>query len=249
MKPTKAIMLTFVIITTLFGCSHTPTLSEDNRYSDNFSNPKVADTIFISPIQVNYKGLDDGEKIVRQEMSRQLNAAGWDVATMRMGNYLDIFYGINDSIDGLYSPATGRIVPEKYEYALTEFVKTINDTQEHAVTLVPSFELKTATLKGRAATWDGVRRKHISDLPGTDTTSWSGHTRGLSMKIMAFSADGTSLFTSYGGLVLPFQAALKDGDARMEIRENLFEEKENIAAGVRSALLPLLGETQQTDYQ
>lgn len=218
------------------GCSNNLAISEDNAYSDKYAGIE-AGRLFIAPVRLHYNGLESGGDKVIKEMAKQLKNCGWDVATMSQENYQSVWSEITRSIDGIYSPSTGQLVTEKYQYALRELVESINDGEGFSAALIPRIVLKRAEIKGGIAHWDGVKRKKItSNLPGAAWTSWSGSTRGLSLEVMAFDSESAWLFTNYGGLVLPFHTTIRDGKPANEIRDKIFDDDLDIESGVGVAL-------------
>ena len=105
--------------------------------------------------------------------------------------------------------------------------------------MFPSFVLKQAKSKGKYAHWNGVKRKKIVEGFFSNEISWSGTTRGLSLELIAFNASGEWLFTSYGGLLLPYYTKIKNSKPIVKLRDHMFEELDNIESGVKIALFPI----------
>lgn len=232
-------IFSLVLFVLFSGCASKPNSSAHytNAYSYDGLNRET--TLFIAPIMSTFKDLDKGEKIVLEEIAQQLDSAGWKIVTMGKTNYSDLFDWHAESIGGLYSWATGEIDVDKFEYVLAKVAESISQSGDYEAIVIPTITLRTAELKGRYAFWDGVKRKKITDHRYSNM-SWSGNTRGLSIELSTYSPEGYWLFTSYGGLTLPYHTIRKDGKDVNAKRENIFDNESDIRSGVNVALTPIL---------
>ncbi len=235
----KNTILIFVF-SSLFGCSTSPHVSVDNAYSKAFKGVIKENPILLLPVKMAIKEFNKADAIVSESVVRQLEFHGWSVVTLNRAVYDQKWSEIVKEIGGIYSPATGRLNTDKYYDAIVKFTKIISREKIYSAILFPSFELKKAELKGKHAYWDGVRRKKIVKGTSDENMRWSGNTRGLSLKIWAFDSAGEWLFTSYGGLVLPFYTSMYNSREESKLRLDMFDNSKNIESGVNVALLPII---------
>ncbi len=106
--------------------------------------------------------------------------------------------------------------------------------------IFPAFVIKRAELKGQYAHWDGVKRKKVTKGGYTADHRWSGQTSALSLELFVFDGKSQWLFTSYGGLALPFYTDMKTTKLESKFRKDLFKNEKHIQSGVHTALLPIL---------
>lgn len=88
---------------------------------------------------------------------------------------------------------------------------------------------------GRALIWDGVRRRDRT----AGQISWSGTTQAASLEVAVHSADGTRVFSGYGGLDLVYQFNLQE--KIMEVRPILLQDEQHLAEGICVAFYPYFG--------
>lgn len=235
-KLVGAVFLGFI----LHGCTSVETMLKDNNYAPGYSGIEKDRRIFIVPIKESFGPSVHGAEFLVREMGKQLELNGWSVVTMSRDNYLEAWSAISHDMGGLYSPTSGRLDPEKVEQATTKFIELINRAESCSAILFPSLSLKSAELKGRYAYWDGVKIKTVVTGASSMDVSWSGQTKGLSLRITAFSPSAEWMFTSYGGLALPYRTVMKGTIAVSEIREDVFEKQHDLESGVTLALRPIL---------
>lgn len=230
----------YVTLLFLLGCTNNLLAPDSNTYSDDYGGLNKNKKIFVTPINEVFKDLDGGGKIVFDEIVKQLEASGWKVSTMSEENYLDILSLHAKSVGGFFSPETGMKNIEKYNYVISMVAKNIGESGDYAAVIIPSFSLKTAKLGGRNASWDGVKRKYLAEGRYAIDMRWSGNTKGLSIELSAFTPSGEWIFTSYGGLMLPFHTTVKHGDPVNELRSDMFESENDIKSGIEVALIPII---------
>jgi len=235
----KNTILIFVF-SSILGCATSPHISSDNAYSKVFKRVSKENPILLLPVKETIKEFNKADAIVSESVVKQLEFHGWSVVTLNRGVYEQKWSEIVKEIGGIYSSSTGRLDTDKYYDAIVKFTKRISREKMYSAILFPSFELKMAELKGKHAYWDGVRRKKIVKGSSDENMRWSGNTRGLSLKIWAFDSAGEWLFTSYGGLVLPFYTSMYNSKEESRLRLDMFDNSKDIESGVNVALLPII---------
>lgn len=194
--------------------------------------------VFVMPVAEQYTEFEGGGEVVSAEIGRQLQDGGWQPVTMEQSKYTKVWSSIVRRIGGMYSPQTGKIDRLKFKFAAMELVRSVSDASTYDAFLFPSLVIRDAELKGKRATWDGVSRAKVT-RGSTAPMSWSGTTKGLSLEIIALDAESNWLFTSYGGLALPFYSDLRD-NPKNEVRDDIFDRPYDIQSGVTVALYPIL---------
>lgn len=232
-------LLVVALSSLMVACTNTAQQSDSNSYSTEFDGLPPGSRILLVPLAPNFKQLSAGSDVVLLEMTRQLEACGRVPLLQAKDRYMEQWSATVWNIGGLYNKYTGQLDEENQARAMRAYAQAMAKTESFSAVFFSSFEIRTADLDGRYAAWDGVERRQQAWEASAGATEWSGNTRGLSLKIVAYDAAGHWLFTSYGGLVLPYRA--RGGKIPdLEIRDRLFEQADEIASGVEVALYPLL---------
>lgn len=228
------------IVSFILGCTNSPHISEDNAYSKKYKGVGKQRQILLLPVNNSINYFSDGDAVVSRNIVTQLELHGWLVVTLNKSIYEKEWSRIIKEIGGVYSPTTGHLDTDKYYDSLVKLTKKVSKERAYSAILIPSFELKAAKLKGKYAHWDGVKRKKITEGSSSEGMRWSGSTKGLSLKIWAFDSKGEWLFTSYGGLVLPFYTSMYNSKVENKLRVDMFKNSKDIESGVNVALLPII---------
>merc|ERR1711916_132514 len=120
-------------------------------------------------------------------------------------------------VGGIYSSETGRIDSDKYAAAMYQLITIINKNETYAAVIQPELVIRNADLTGKHAKWDGVLVKTIDKGARARDVSWSGGTRGISLRVSAYDYSPKWLFTSYGGLALPWATIISFQDPEPEV--------------------------------
>lgn len=221
------------------GCATTRPLPDDNKYAPDYAGLDTSKKIFLLPVRTDIRQvLNDTEK-VQQYIVEHLQLNGWAVETMDADEFDRQWQTAVNQVGGLYSPQTGQLMQSRYEQAYGYVLTNLKSRQSYAAILKLDLVIREATLDGRYAFWDGVRlRKIVRGSYGPDL-SWSGNTPGLSLVINAFSSDLEWLFTSYGGLALPYATQMRADNPVDEFREDALGIERDVRAGVGIALSPV----------
>lgn len=239
----KKFIVLIIVASSLFGCVRVDELSEDNLYAPTYSGIGKEKTVFLAPMTINYKSFTDGEASVVREIEKQLESNGWRVATMDEEEYLSVSSAIVSRIGGLFSSQNGQFESAKFNRLLKSLTRYIVRKGDYGAIVFPSLILKPAELEGSYVHWDGVTQT-VAATGRYYGGSWIGKTRGLSLELVVFSSSGDWMFTSYGGVALPYLMTYERNQPVAKLRDDMFEKPEDIAAGVRAALLPILNDAQ-----
>ncbi|MEM7255341.1 MAG: hypothetical protein AAF493_28405 [Pseudomonadota bacterium] len=210
-------VLTVTTIALVMGCVATkPAISRNNLYAAGYQDASLGDTIYIVQTKSAHDRYALGAGRVTRELVRQLRQRQWSVKTLSGERTQPWWEEASQSVGGVYSSTTGRKKPDAFRRALERFVKRIREEEGKTAIIVPNLVHTPAKLDGKSAQWDGVRRAQIVS-PRLERHRWSGKTVGLSVEVIAFSATGEWITTSYGGLVLPFHTVVKASQSTISI--------------------------------
>lgn len=232
-------LLVVALLSITAACTSTVQHSESNTYSAEFTGLPLGSRILLVPLVPNFKQLSAGSDVVRLEVARQLEASGRVPVLQSENDYMRLWSATVWNIGGLYNKYTGQLDEENQARAMRAYARLMAQTESFSAVFFSSFELRTADLEGRYASWDGVERRQQAWGASGGALEWSGNTHGLSLKIVAYDPAGQWLFTSFGGLMLPYKARVGENPG-YDIREHLFEQVDEIVSGVEVALYPLM---------
>ena len=237
----RALCLALLLVTLLgvAACASRPKPAADNARSPNFTIPPKGSLITLLP-PLGSDEIEKGMALVYQQVTSQLRAAGYRVATLDRDNYNSAWTREVTAVGGIFDQQTGAAKPQAYAAAMTHFAQYVYPMTASAILIQPGLVSRTAKLHGSTAEWDG----HVQAIPVTDDSfsgssySFSGTAPALSVELQAIMADGTLGFRTYGGTALPYRANLRA--TSNEPRSDLFSDDREVAAGVQIALEPLL---------
>jgi hypothetical protein len=208
-------------------------------YSVTFKALDRTKKVLITPLSAQFEVLNKGSGVVMEVVAEQLLQDDWDVLKFEDDELFEKQWSqAVASVGGLYSSATGKMEKTRFEAAVTRFVSSLELSDEICCVLFPSLGLKRAKADGYYAKWDGVSRVIVEDLY-TSKGRYYGSTKGVSVRIELYRPDGEWLFTSFGGLVLPYVVSGSRIKPSTKFKEGMFEDREKIVEGVAIALLPM----------
>jgi len=178
--------------------------------------------------------------LVRQQLRAQLLRAGDQVALLDEGNYAEVWAQEVAAAGGVYDPQTGRFRPDAFLRALSALVQRFSAEVDCSMVLAPRLVLQPAKLLHSSASWDGVvRAEHEKDAQLMSDLQYDhkGTAIGLSLELMAFNNKGAWQFTTYGGILLPYQSDIKK--KKRVLRTDLFSDPKEIAEAAEPALRPI----------
>jgi hypothetical protein len=231
----KQLLLTLSFV--LSACtSLSPSLPTDNEVALGFRRPEPAAKILMLPPESEVHELNAGTKGLKEELNRQLRAAGYQVVILDQNSYDKIWNQEVEEVGGIYDKGTGALRREAYMQALGHLVQRVSSETNSTLVLRPQLVLRTAELSGVTAVWDGQQRRVPTRGAGDDTVRHNGTTWGLSVGLSMFAASGELVLSTHGGASLPFRVDFQT--QRNEVRSDLFSNDKEIADAVSLALLP-----------
>jgi TPR repeat protein len=229
-KITALIALTFSLISCVLCAAET----DPNTYADNLPTiPKNA-RIAILPMGYDFAAVPQEVPIVQEAITQQIKALGLTPFTIKF----DAASTPKDTIQlfMLSNSAHKDIRPAKQE-----FVLNLKNQTNYDIVLIPAVVSRTAKLAGQMAVWDNVKtRLTIKGFGSGENMEWSGSRLALSLELDAYDANGNWVFTSYGGVSVPY--IINTRESVNDLKPRLFEAKkdlETLQKGVEVALEPL----------
>jgi|GEM_PF-2731040 len=207
--------------------------SDPNTYADFLpAIPKNA-RIAILPISYDFSAVPQEIPVIQDAIINQIKILGFipikvtlDSATPK--EIVQAFALTNDSHKDVRSVKQNSLVNLKKQVS-------------YEIALIPSVVSRKAVLSGQVAIWDNVRNGLIVKGGGYGgDMDWSGARLALSLELDAYDVEGNWLFTSYGGVNVPYIINLKD--STNELKPHLFESEKDqgyLKKGVEVALKPL----------
>jgi len=224
----------------LTGCATSDVVQPDNKFAKNFQAPDRSKRIVLLPSKVDSPQFASGGSVVNRQLYAQLQRANYKVAVLDEKNYVETWGQEVAAVGGIYDPQSGRFRPDAYARALSSLVKRITAEVDCSMVLAPRFVLQTAKVSHSSASWDGVTRaEHEKDevLMSNLKYEYDGTAAGLSLELMAFNDKGEWEFTTYGGILLPYQSDVKK--KKGVLRSDLFSDPKEIREATDLVLSPL----------
>lgn len=233
-------LLCMFIMALLTGCAETIVASKDNQLAIQFNELTANRKVVVVDVLDYAEELSSGLQPVLSSIVAQLRNQGWDVTPVLKTTYAREWNIAAGNVAGVVYPDAGSRNRILYDMAINPLLEKVSKDYQDSLIILPSLVLKHAKLKGQYAKWDGVKRKIHADLIYRGDTSWSGTTSGLSLQLLAFSSERYWVFTSYGGLVLPYKTVQRNNAPTSELRDDMFSSERDIQTGVTAALMPLI---------
>jgi hypothetical protein len=228
--------LIFFILPLLFSaCASSPKLASDNQIAPEFRRPQPGALILIMPPEFEAIDLQAGAGILKEELHRQLSAAGYKVVALDADSYDAIWAQEVAEVGGIYDANTGQLRRDAYVQALGHLVQRVSSETKASLVVRPRLVLRHAELSGVSAVWDGQLRRSPA-LGAIGDVRYDGSTLGLSVGLHMFAASGEMVSSTYGGASLPYRFSLHTN--KNEVRPDLFADTVDMADGVRLALIP-----------
>jgi len=213
-----------------------PAPSTDNRIYPEYRRPEPGAYLLMLPPKGETEDLQPGNEILKKELHRQLQAAGYKLAMLEQNNYNALWSEEIAAVGGIYDPATGALREAQFAQALSSLVRRVSSETKAVLVLRPRLVLRSAQLSGASANWDGQQRR--VPVVGGEGGSNSGNTLGLSVELIAFAANGEPAWRTYGGASLPYRVNLYT--EKNEVRTDLFDNENELAQAVALTLAPIV---------
>lgn len=235
---TRIVVVLFLAHIAAFANAAATPSSSDEAPSVRVS-PRPAVVVLLPPL-AQFPEFADGQDTVEEELIGLLVGAGYKVRRLVRSEFIQALTEEIAAVGGIYDPVTGQQNPARQEEALGRLTRRLVDENEAALVLSSRLVLRTATVRGDAAEWDGQVRMGRTTQGIDQTTVWSGTTKGLSLELTGFRSNGERVFKTYGGLVLPYR--LDMAQSKLELRRSFFPNRNEVVEGSLVALKPLLRE-------
>ena len=225
--------------TLLVGCAgFEPPPASDTYVAPTFSKPPQGSVIVVLPPQAQFPEFADGQDVVEEELIRLLVEAGYKVRRLVRKDFAVAWKEEVVAVGGVFDSTTGQRIPGRYEEALGRLARRIVDDPTNTIVLGSRLVLRSAPFYGASAQWDGQTRSSRSAQFTGSPVIRSGTTKGLSLELTAVAPNGQRLFTTYGGLALPYRTDI--ARAEMELRSDTFANHIEISEGTAFSLRALL---------
>jgi hypothetical protein len=204
-------------------------------------------TALIAPVgfdQQLEEPLRPGIAVVQEVMSTRLEQRGLSVRAPARDDFLAVWRTATQDIGALYD-AKGVIDPGLQDTAARALAKAYRERGDRfGVLLLSYLTVASFPINSGSVSWDGVERRVRVDRRGGnhELKTWPNHrvVPCVSLRVLAYSADGDRLFETRGGLEIASEFRLRD--LREDPRKDLFEDRSAVSEGVEIALRPLFSE-------
>ena len=225
--------LAFVATACSLPPKHEYEIAPGHAYSSSF------ETVLLLPINEMAtlpKGLEKGDEAVFRLIRDYLQAQGLEVQTPEISKFRSTMRAAQNTarIDSMSS--ADKVLAE---VALADLIPQIaEDLAPNADLIVmPNMAIRVGARKGMSLRWDGVRRVE----PVTERVEWSEESTSsaASLHVAIFEADGTYVFSGYGGLDVLWLINVRSSSA--ELIEARLEDEAHLREGVCVAFYPYFG--------
>lgn len=207
---------------------------DPNVYADKFPTiPKNA-RVAVLPMATDFPAVPQEIPIIQEAISQQIKELGLTPSIVKLDaattpqSTIQLFTLSNSSYKDVRS-------------AKQNFIAGLKGQTNYDIVLIPAVVSRTAKLAGQSASWDNVKASlTIKGFGSGANSEWSGSRLALSLELDAYDADGNWVFTSYGGISIPY--LINTREAVNELKPRLFETKKDqdtLQKGVEVALRPL----------
>jgi len=181
-------------------------------------------------------GMEPGVASTTRLMVKYLSEKGLIVEQPSMNDYRKAIQQAASRADRARRAGESNSVSETI--SMTEIIPHLLDLlgSEADLIVTPNMVIRSGQYGGgNAAMWDGVRRTER----GTRGMTMSGTTSVASLFTVLYDANGTRIFSGYGGLDMLFE--LNVTRKRYELRPNRLQNEKNLAEGICISLHPFFG--------
>lgn len=221
-------VLGFVVSGFVMGAEEDP-----NTYAENLPVISKNARIAILPIAYDFSAVPQEIPVVQESIIAQLKSLGLTPFNIK-------FNPSTTPKDTIQLFMLANTSHEEIRPAKQVFVENLGKQVNYEIVLIPAVVSRAAKLSGQVAIWDNVRAGlTIKGIGSSDSFEWSGSKLALSLELDAYDKNGKWLFTSYGGISLPY--VINTRESMNDLKPRLFESKkdqETLQKGVEAALKP-----------
>lgn len=207
--------------------------TDPNTYADNLPTiPKNA-RIAILPMAYDFAAIPQEIPVIQESITNQIKDLGFSPFVIKFNpsttpkDTIQLFTLVNTAHENVRPAKQG-------------FISNLKQQANYDILLIPAVVSRAAKLSGQMAVWDNVKSSlTVKGFGSSDSFQWSGSHLALSLELDAYDLNGKWLFTSYGGISIPY--IINTRDAVNELKPRLFEAKkdqEALQKGVEAALKP-----------
>ena len=120
-------------------------------------SPRPAVLVVLPPL-AQFPEFTDGQDAVEEELIGLLVGAGYKVRRLVRSEFVTALTEEIAAVGGIYDPVTGQQNPARHDEVLGRLTRRLVDENEAAMVLSSRLVLRTATVRGDAAEWDGQVR-------------------------------------------------------------------------------------------
>jgi hypothetical protein len=215
-----------------------PAPSKDNVVAPAYRLPVGDELILILPESNSYADMKAGEKLVRQQLYKQLTAAGYKVKALELSSASEVWKEEVTKVGGIYNPVTGKLRSAAQDKAMAGFAARVCEELKCGLLLWHKLVPRRATVDGFEATWDGQQRA----VPRKNETMMlyrlDGGYAAISVELIGRNMTGSEVFRTYGGVSLSM--FFDESTRKLQPRTDLFSNDTEVAQGVQAALMPVL---------
>ena len=191
-------------------------------------NQKIS--LLITPLSVPYEALESSKKPLSNELIAAAERNSMQGRAIGATEYSSIWFAIVKEMGGLYSPMTGRIIPQKRLTAVHRLIDELANKYAMEYIVFPSLEIKNVRSRESAASWDGVRRRvriyGQNIAPGDNEIQLVTDVKVVSLRLDIYNRNKEWITTSYGGINLLNRFKLRrGGELRIEENKKLYRSK------------------------
>lgn len=207
---------------------------DPNTYADNLPTiPKNA-RIAILPMAYDFAAVPQEIPLIQEAITAQIKALGLTPFTIK-------FDPASTPKDTIQVFKLANTTYKEVRPAKQTFVSSLKKQVNYDIVLIPAVVSRSARLSGQVAIWDNVKAAlTIKGFGSGENSEWSGSRLALSLELDAYDVSGNWVFTSYGGISIPY--VINTREAMNDLKPRLFESKKDqdtLQKGVEVALKPL----------
>lgn len=229
-KITALIAITF----SLLSCVLCAAEADPNSYADAFPTiPKNA-RIALLPMAYDFAAVPQEVPVIQASIVDQIKMLGFTPVNVKLDPA-----STQKEISQLFMLV--NVAHKDVRPAKQAFLQNLKSQTTFDIALIPAVVSRAAKLSGQMAIWDNVKNSlTVKGFGSGASVGWSGSQMGLSLEIDAYDASGNWLFTSYGGISIPY--IINTRDSTNDLKPRLFESEKDqgyLQKGVEVALKPL----------
>ncbi|GGC62999.1 hypothetical protein [Undibacterium terreum] len=215
-----------------------PPAPADDYVAPSFRRPDPAALIVMLPPEADEAELQPGIDILKNQLHKQLRAAGYRVVLLEQKNYDTMWAEEIVAVGGIYDKNNGNLRRPEFVRAVGYLVQRVTAETKAALVIHPRLVIRKAALSGSGAVWDGQQRRVPVVGLGDSTMTYDGSVGALSVSLAAYTPNGELVLRTHGGASLPYRVNALE--SKHELRLDLFARDTELAEAVTLSLAPML---------